>query len=224
MSSVLQDFIETEGLEPGDRLPPERDLAEKLGLPRTALRRILASMETEGRLMRHVGRGTFIAGRGVASKALSGVPTKLIESIRTYPAEVFETRLIVEPKVAGLAALRATPIEIDGLQKAISHGRAAKGLAEFEKWDAVFHRIVAQASRNGLLWSLYETIHMVRAGQLWGRMKEQSLTAERMKAYTAKHEDILRAIKDRDSATAEDQMRMHILEAKLNILGHAADV
>ena len=60
MSVVLKDFIEAEGLEPGDRLPPERDLAFKLGLPRTALRRMLASLEKEGRLIRHVGRGTFI--------------------------------------------------------------------------------------------------------------------------------------------------------------------
>ncbi|TGP67323.1 GntR family transcriptional regulator, partial [Mesorhizobium sp. M2D.F.Ca.ET.224.01.1.1] len=54
MTVVLRDFVEAEGLQPGDRLPPERDLAVKLGLPRTALRRMLAEMEQEGRLLRHV--------------------------------------------------------------------------------------------------------------------------------------------------------------------------
>jgi GntR family uxuAB operon transcriptional repressor len=219
MSVVLKDFIEAEGLEPGDRLPPERDLALKLGLPRTALRRMLASLEKDGRLIRHVGRGTFIAGSGVSSKALRRPPGSTIDALRTYPAEVFEARLIMEPKIAALAALRATRQEIDEMQKSIDRGSAAETLVEFEKWDAVFHRIIVEAARNGLLASLYEGIHVVRAGNLWGKMKEQSLTPERMKAYIAKHQAILDAIKDRDSREAELNMYDHIVEARTNILG-----
>lgn len=218
MSVVLKDFIEAEGLQPGDRLPPERDLASKLGLPRTALRRMLASLEKEGQLTRHVGRGTFISGSGVVSPALRR-PVVAVTTPRTYPAEVFETRLIVEPKIAALAALRATPQDIEELQKAIDRGSDAATLVEFEKWDAVFHSIVVNAARNGLLASLYEGIHAVRAGNLWGRMKEQSLTAERMQNYITKHQAILDAIKDRDSAAAENHMFAHIVEAKTNILG-----
>ena len=216
---VLKDFIEAEGLEPGDRLPPERDLALKLGLPRTALRRMLASLEKDGRLIRHVGRGTFIAGSGVSSTALRRPPGSTIDALRTYPAEVFEARLIMEPKIAALAALRATRQEIDEIQKSIDRGSAAETLVEFEKWDAVFHRIIVEAARNGLLASLYEGIHVVRAGNLWGKMKEQSLTPERMKAYIAKHQAILDAIKDRDSREAELNMYDHIVEARTNILG-----
>jgi GntR family uxuAB operon transcriptional repressor len=219
MSVVLKDFIEAEGLEPGDRLPPERDLALKLGLPRTALRRMLASLEKDGRLIRHVGRGTFIAGSGVSSTALRRPPGSTIDALRTYPAEVFEARLIMEPKIAALAALRATRQEIDEMQKSIDRGSAAETLVEFEKWDAVFHRIIVESARNGLLASLYEGIHVVRAGNLWGKMKEQSLTPERMKAYIAKHQAILDAIKDRDSREAELNMYDHIVEARTNILG-----
>lgn len=219
MSVVLKDFIEAEGLEPGDRLPPERDLAVKLGLPRTALRRMLASLEKEGRLIRHVGRGTFIAGAGITSTALRRPPGSTGDVLRTYPAEVFEVRLIMEPKIAALAALRATRQEIDEMQKSIDRGSAAETLVEFEKWDAVFHRIIVEAARNGLLASLYEGIHAVRAGNLWGKMKEQSLTRERMKAYIAKHQAILDAIKDRDSGAAELNMHDHIVEARTNILG-----
>lgn len=218
MSVVLRDFIEAEGLLPGDRLPPERDLAPKLGVPRTALRRMLTALEKEGQLTRHVGRGTFISGNGVASSALRGV-VRNVTTPRTYPAEVFETRLIVEPKVAGLAALRATPQDVEEMQKAIDRGRGASTLAEFEKWDAVFHSIVVSASRNGLLVSLYEGIHAVRAGNLWGRMKEQSLTTERMQAYVKSHQTILDAIRDRDGNDAEQKMHAHIVEAKQNILG-----
>lgn len=219
MSVVLKDFIEAEGLEPGDRLPPERDLALKLGLPRTALRRMLSSLEKEGRLIRHVGRGTFIAGSGVGSSALRRPASSDGETLRTYPAEVFEARLIIEPKIAALAALRATRQEVEEMQKSIARGSASESLGEFEKWDAVFHRIIVQAARNGLLASLYEGIHAVRAGNLWGKMKEQSLTSERMTAYIVSHQAILDAIKDRDSREAERSMYDHIIEARTNILG-----
>ncbi|NEJ73957.1 FCD domain-containing protein [Rhizobium phaseoli] len=219
MSVVLKDFIEAEGLEPGDRLPPERDLALKLGLPRTALRRMLSSLEKEGRLIRHVGRGTFIAGSGVSSSALRRPATNEGDTLRTYPAEVFEARLIIEPKIAALAALRATRQEVEEMQKSIARGSTSETLVEFEKWDAVFHRIIVQAARNGLLASLYEGIHAVRAGNLWGKMKEQSLTSERMATYIVSHQAILDAIKDRDSREAERNMYDHIIEARANILG-----
>ncbi|MBB3135833.1 DNA-binding FadR family transcriptional regulator [Rhizobium pisi] len=219
MSVVLKDFIEAEGLEPGDRLPPERDLALKLGLPRTALRRMLSSLEKEGRLIRHVGRGTFIAGSGVSSSALRRPASNEGDTLRTYPAEVFEARLIIEPKIAALAALRATRQEVEEMQKSIARGSTSETLVEFEKWDAVFHRIIVQAARNGLLASLYEGIHAVRAGNLWGKMKEQSLTSERMATYIVSHQAILDAIKDRDSRAAERNMYDHIIEARTNILG-----
>ncbi|MBW9065900.1 FadR family transcriptional regulator [Rhizobium herbae] len=219
MSVVLKDFIEAEGLEPGDRLPPERDLALKLGLPRTALRRMLSALEQEGRLIRHVGRGTFIAGSGVSSSALRRPAGSDGDTLRTYPAEVFEARLIIEPKIAALAALRATRQEVEEMQKSIARGSASESLGEFEKWDAVFHRIIVQAARNGLLASLYEGIHAVRAGNLWGKMKEQSLTSERMTAYIVSHQAILDAIKDRDSREAERNMYDHIIDARTNILG-----
>lgn len=219
MTVVLKDFIEAEGLEPGDRLPPERDLAVKLGIPRTALRRMLADLEKDGRLIRHVGRGTFIAGNGVSSSALRQPHGGAIDGLRTYPAEVFEARLILEPRIAGLAALRATRQEIDELQKSIDRTRTAQTHAEFEKWDAVFHRIIVQCARNGLLESLYESIHAVRSGKLWGKMKEQSLSPERIAAYTAKHVAILDAIKDRNSKEAEVHMYDHIVDARTNTLG-----
>lgn len=219
MSVVLKDFIEAEGLEPGDRLPPERELAPKLGLPRTALRRMLAALEKDGALIRHVGRGTFIAGSGVGSSALRQPVASAVDGLRTYPAEVFEARLILEPKIAALAALRATRQEIDEMQKSIDRTRTAQSFAEFEKWDAIFHRIITQSARNGLLTSLYESIHAVRSGKLWGKMKEQSLTPERMDGYTAKHVIILDAIKDRNSKGAEVAMYEHIVDARTNTLG-----
>jgi DNA-binding FadR family transcriptional regulator len=155
----------------------------------------------------------------VSSSALRRPASYEGDTFRTYPAEVFEARLIIEPKIAALAALRATRQEVEDMQKSIARGNASESMSEFEKWDAVFHRIIVHAARNGLLASLYEGIHAVRAGNLWGKMKEQSLTSERMTAYIVSHQAILDAIKDRDSREAERTMYDHIIEAKTNILG-----
>ncbi|MGW1419945.1 FadR/GntR family transcriptional regulator [Bradyrhizobium manausense] len=218
MSVALKDFIQAENLKPGDRLPPERDLAPKLGLPRTALRRMLAKLESEGQVVRHVGRGTFIAGASVfhttSAKASSGR-----EALRTYPAEVFEARLIIEPPIAALAAQRASPHEIDEMARCIEKSRAVETQAEFERLDAIFHRTIVKAARNELLIALYERIDELRAGKLWGRMKEQSLTLDRMIIYRKSHEGILASILDRSASDAEYLMRQHILQAKTNILG-----
>lgn len=215
---MLHSFIEAEGILPGHRLPPERELALKLGLARTALRRELAELEREGRVIRHVGRGTFLSDNGL-NPGMSHQAGRATEPIRTYPAEVFETRLIVEPPAAALAALRASQFDIQEMGKAIALGSRASTFSEFEKWDAAFHRQVILASRNNLLLTIYDSVHSVRSGKLWGKMKESSLNDDRMLAYTRQHHDIVSAIADRDGARAEACMAEHIVAARNATLG-----
>lgn len=210
----LQAFIQEAGYQPGDRLPPERDLALQLGIARTALRRQLSQMEDQGTLVRQVGRGTFIAARGpdADTPATPHMAT-------TYPGEVLETRLILEPQIARLAAQRASASDIAALREAVDQGRRAATIEVFEKWDSAFHRVLVQAARNGLLASLYQSIDAVRAGKIWGRLKEASLTPESMQRYVQGHAAILDAIVDRDAPRAEREMRTHIVEATDNLLG-----
>ncbi|MDB6052326.1 MAG: GntR family transcriptional regulator protein [Pseudomonas sp.] len=215
--SNLQAYIREEDFSPGDRLPPERDLALRLGIARTALRRQLSQLENQGILIRQVGRGTFIAYG--ASAALCADTPLISHMATTYPGEVLETRLILEPQIARLAAQRANASDIESLQQAIQKGRDADSYETFEKWDATFHRVLVQAARNGLLTALYQSIDAVRAGKIWGRLKESSLSPESMQVYIRGHEAIVEAIIDRDSARAEREMRSHINVATYNLLG-----
>ena len=214
MANILEDFIDANGIAEGERLPPERELAEKLGLPRSALRKLLAEMEANGNLSRHVGRGTFV-GYGASGPAPRGNQME----IRTFPAEVFETRLIVEPEIVSLAAQRISPPELDELERILMRGAPPITLGEFEYWDSKFHKAVVAACRNALLIAIYEQIDIVRAGKLWGRLKENSLTQERMATNHHQHQDILGALRDRDVARAASAMRDHILTARTGILG-----
>src|SRR5215470_17906506 len=85
------------------RLPPERELSVLLGVSRSGLREGLEILEAEGRIWRHVGKGTYVGPRPL--EGASGLD--LITAI-TSPAEVLEVRLLVEPLIARLAAMRAT--------------------------------------------------------------------------------------------------------------------
>src|SRR5690242_17673471 len=83
------------------RLPPEVELSEALGVSRGRLRAIFRKLEAEGLIWRHVGKGTFVGERSLAAE-LGSLPDLI------NPLEAFEARLVIEPKLAGLAALRAT--------------------------------------------------------------------------------------------------------------------
>src|SRR5262249_47388564 len=129
---------------PNSRLPPERELSVMLSLSRSALREGLEVLEAEGRIWRHVGQGTFVGTRPAPEPA-----TLSLISARTSPSEVLETRLLVEPLLARLAALRASEAEIAQMQRLLEKSEAARDAKTWELWDGRLHRAVAEAAHNG---------------------------------------------------------------------------
>lgn len=208
--ALLLRYIEQSGLKNGDRLPPERDLSVILGLTRTALRRSLAMLEADGRIWRHVGRGTFIGGRPMADLP-SDIPAD------ANPQEVMELRMMLEPRAAGLAALRATTRDMADIERALEASVTAVEMETFEHWDAAFHRAVITACGNRMLMRLYELVHAARSDRLWGRLKRASLTPARRLLYIDQHRRIAAAIVDRDAATAEREMAAHLREVRDNL-------
>src|SRR5439155_26016795 len=104
---------------PGAKLPTERDLVERLSAPRSAIRRALEVLEHEGVIVRHVGRGTFLA-EGPAPPRPGAPPD-------TSPAEIMQVRLVLEPPVAALAARVATQADPDRLRRCLDRGRQSAG-------------------------------------------------------------------------------------------------
>ncbi len=197
----------------GQRLPPERTLAGELGLTRNALRKVLAKLEAEGLIWRHVGQGTFV-GSPPQPTAIDTRP--LIE--HTSPAEIMEVRLVIEPKIAAMAAMRATSQEMDKMELAVRRSESAAGFEDNEKWDLVLHETFAQATKNHLLISLFNITNQLRRGEVWGRMKEASLTPERWKIYAGQHHGLVAAIRDRNAALAEKLMLDHLQTVLRNLL------
>ena len=129
----LRDLIEAGNS--GDRLPPERLLAEQIGEGRRAVRHALDLLEAEGRISRQQGRGTLICDARIASLDLSSQLAKL-----TNPVDTLEARMAIEPTLARLAALRGSKADFEKLFEAAEASRKAKDPISYEKADAAFHR------------------------------------------------------------------------------------
>ncbi|MFZ5790932.1 MAG: FadR/GntR family transcriptional regulator [Pseudomonadota bacterium] len=199
---------------PQSQLPPERELAQMLGLSRSALREGLEILEAEGRIWRHVGKGTFVGGRPVEGSVNLG-----LLSAMTSPAEVLEIRLMFEPLIAGLAALRATPAEIAHMEHLLEKSESARDAKAWELWDGTLHRAVAQAAHNRLLLAIFDAVNAMRSQTAWGKLREAALTPERLASYRRQHRGYVDAIARRDSAHAEEIMRIHIETVQDNLLG-----
>lgn len=211
----LRDLLKSGKYPDQSRLPPERILSVQLGISRTVLRKALSVLESENLIWRHVGRGTFVGAQPKADKSAHFMIADF-----TNPSEIMEVRLVFEPKIAAMAALRATPDDIDQMQNALDKSLVSEDTASFERWDEALHQAMAKSTGNTLLISFFDAINNLRGDKIWGRLKEASLNRERQQMYCSQHRKLLAAINDRDAVKAEQTMREHLEEVQKNLLGY----
>lgn len=213
---VLQELrqrIDKSAYRPGDRLPPERELARQLDVSRTVLRGALAVLEAEGAIWRGVGQGTF-----VGTPSIDG-PDR-IQAIRdlTSPAEVMEVRIALEPELAALAAHRASGNELDEVERCCDKAAAAQTQQTYELWDGRFHHAIASAGHNRLFVALFEAMNAVRDHTTWGQVREAKRSQAWQQETTKQHLAILAALRERDAARARERMVAHLQAVKHQLL------
>ena len=202
----LRSFIDAGGYDPGDRLPPERELMVSLGLSRTALRKALDELEREGGVWRHVGKGTFIAA-AVVSPEQNG----LIElSRKVSPMHMMRARLSLEPAIAREAAINASEASVSALREARDAAVNAETWDDYEAWDDALHRSIAEATGNALLLALFDQLNQVRRAVAWDTVIRTSTRPPRDHRSFAEHDDIVAAIEARKANEAHIAMRTHL--------------
>lgn len=229
----LRHLIASGGLGAGGRIPPERSLASELGVGRRSLRRALEILEVEGQITRHQGRGTFVQDKSAAAApaalrareadvqaTISAIPFDNILEF-TNPLEVIEVRLAVEPVIARLAALRASQADIRRLQLLVAETREARDPADYERADERFHRAVAEAARNALFLSLFDTLSASRRDATWRRLGENAHCFKRQSVHSASHQEICEAIAARNSARAFECMYKHLSDIQRHVYTYA---
>jgi DNA-binding FadR family transcriptional regulator len=195
------------------RLPPERDLAAALGVTRTELRKALGVLEADGQIWRQVGKGTFLGNR--PTDTLSDI-TALAK--RTNPAELMRARLIIEPEIARVAALTATPMHLAELRMCQSRTREAATWRQYENWDTRLHRTIAEATQNTPLLGMFDMLNALRRAVTWGRLRSNPVKPEPDHHSFIEHEVIITAIENRDMNGAAAAMRTHLESVERNLL------
>ncbi len=199
---------------PGHRLPTERELEQRLGIARNTIRKGLKQLERDGKIVRHVGRGSFVADTR-DRLATSDLTQRVLGA---SPSEIMEVRLMLEPHTAHLAALRASAADLERMAECLDQALRAEGIAEFEFWDGALHEAIVKSVRNDLLSGIYEAINGIRNQPEWRKLKERTVGPEQRAAYQLEHAALVNALRERDADRASQLMRAHLLSVRRNLL------
>jgi DNA-binding FadR family transcriptional regulator len=182
-------------------LPPERELVEEFGVSRSRLRRVLAELREDGLIPpARVGRRN--------SRETSSQVQNLVRVAN--PTDVIELRLIIEPQLARLAALKASSLEAERIIKA-AHSQKHETNGEA---DLAFHLEVASGTRNSVAREMYRTLRMVGSDARVKLPDSTPMCPIRLKKRDEEHLEIARAIAARDPEEAEEKMREHLLAVR----------
>lgn len=205
----LLKLILERGYEVGAKLPNEYELAQDLEVGRSTIREAVRSLATRNVLEVRQGSGTYISSKKGVSEDPLGF--SLVKDTAKLTADLFELRLLLEPRIAALTAQHATPKEVEALEKLVVdiEEAVAAGDPKHLQLDVNFHSLMAKYSGNiamdSLLPVINQSIHLINANYTNHQMKEDSLQA---------HRDILNAIKAGDPIAAHDAMLLHIMTVK----------
>ena len=199
-------------LAPGERLPPERDLAEHFGVSRVSIREALRELENRGLIDRRPGRGTIVLSPGERVDVSDGALGKLA-ALRPELHDIMELRAIVEPPIARITATRATDRDIAQLRELVEAMEVDVTKERYAELDRAFHQAIAQYAHNPLLELINEQI----AQQIAPSRASRYQTKARRQASSVSHRRIFEAIAAGNAQLAEDEARAHVLDISSQI-------
>jgi len=202
-----------EHLKPGDVLPPERELAQRFGVSRGSVRDAIRSLEHIGLLEPRQGLGTIVCEPS-ADILVNPLAAVLLQK-RKLVGELLDVRNIIEPPLAGRAALHATAGELAEMEQILERQqeKLLRGEMSIEE-DSEFHYQIALAADNSIVLRIVDVLM-----DLLRETRERSLqTAGRSEKSLAGHRRILAALKRHDPAASEAAMRQHLREIENIVL------
>src|SRR5271170_467914 len=202
----VEDSILSGQLKPGDQLPAERDLAQSFGVSRTAVREAVKTLREKGLVEAYSGRGTFVTN-GNSQAIRQSLDLMIRINKQEGLANLAELRLVLEPEIAALAALRIEEQLVATMREAV--GVMERNLHDPDAYveaDLDFHLALAEAAGNPLILSLLDSIVVLLREQR-SRIFDVDGGPERGQFH---HKSILATIEKRDPDAARAAMRAHL--------------
>src|ERR1700675_916818 len=193
-------------LKPGDQLPAERDLAQRFGVSRTAVREAVKTLREKGLVEAYSGRGTFVTN-GTSQAIRQSLDLMIRINQQEGSANLAELRLVLEPEIAGPAASRIEEQLLSTMRESVAvMDRNLRDPDAYVEADLDFHLALAEAAGNPLILSLLDSIV--------GLLREQRSRIFNVQGGPERgqfhHKRILAAVEQRDSEAAREAMRAHL--------------
>jgi GntR family transcriptional repressor for pyruvate dehydrogenase complex len=206
----IEESIVRGELKPGDQLPAERELAQRLGVSRTAVREAVKALREKGLVEAYSGRGTFITD-GTIQAVRQSLDLMVKIGQPDGSTHLAELRAILEPEITALAAIRIQESELATMREAVAiMDRAGRDPDAYIEADLDFHLALAEAAANPLILSLLDSIvGLLREQRL--RIFQVSGGPERGQVY---HKRILAAVERHAADEARQAMREHLEQVR----------
>ena len=205
LSDKIQDAIEKGGLKAGDRLPPERALAETFGVSRNSVREAIRTLSEQGILRSRHGDGTYICGPDLAPLA-SALLTAVDTEGKSFD-HIMEFRLTIEPSIARIATARHTGEQLRRLKIIVCDQRLKVLHGENDgELDAQFHTLLAEATGNPVFIDIIS-----RLNELFSHNRTDDVRLKRrMEEAIDEHLMIIDALERRDAEACAHAMERHL--------------
>lgn len=201
----LKQYIVAGGMLPGEKLPSERELAERLGIGRTSVREALKVLEAIGLVESRIGDGTFITANVGAS-----IGHTIGLSLMTWGGtivEILEARRMIESEAARAAAERATVADLAAIGAELDTMAGATDFQAYLKADMQFHRAIGQATHNTIVTRIINNLLDLLEEVLREAHGDELMTSAE---GNSTHRAVYAALQARDPAGAATAMAQHI--------------
>lgn len=213
----LREAIRAGQYRVGERFPPERDVAEQMGVSRAVVREALIMLELEGLIDVRKGSGVYVIGlpRAVSEDAAT-------EGEDVGPFELIQARQLLESNIAAFAATQVTKNDIAQMRQALEAERIAledNNLEEDYRADEQFHMLIAQSTQNGVLIDIARNLWSRRvASPMWLRLHAHIVDHSYRLRWLEDHRRILSALQRRDPQSSRQAMWQHLENVKQTLL------
>ncbi len=207
----LQEYLRTGNFQPGDSLPKETELAEAMGVSRTAIREALSRFRTLGIIETRKNRGMIISQPDVFNNMERLLDTQLLDDETMN--EIFEMRLVIEVGLGDVIFLRKHKADFSKLEKIIEKEEKATTQMELVKCDIEFHSMLYNLSGNRTIMRFQKMLLPVFE-HVYANLKENTDVYPKNGYDNTKvvtHRDLLNTLKDGDPEQFRNQMRRHLM-------------
>lgn len=207
---VIQDGL----YKVGDKLPPERVIAEQTGVGRSSVREAFSALKIVGILESRAGDGTYVKGSPENANGESYILSVLKEN--ESPSDVLETRMVFEDSIMEFAVDRGTDVDVAGIESVLKRMGELADIEDYRGYLEAhrdFHLAIARATRNPVIERVTRLLLDLMRQQLWQEVEKDYYLPkdeQHIKESLEMHRRIYAAIKGKDAKLARERMREHL--------------